>query len=187
MDYNLKTNIVCYAGGTCGDLLCALIDPNNAVVDRNRVVLTDERSQLKKPHLFDNDHDKDLYLVNMAQKYQSIPSHDFLYHKNRQHSIIGITIDKLDTAKKASMRFKNLHRPEVWVEMQQFCGAQTIDDYAQILMDFSISIALYATVVVKLENIINGSVLSDLDNQGILVIDNGKEIYRRWLTSTMFS
>ena len=186
VDPNLKTNIVCYAGGTCGDLICALIDPTDAVVDKNKIILTNDRSKLKKPHLFSNDVDKDLYILEITKKYQSIPSHDFAYHKTRQHSIIGIVIDKLSTAKIASSRFKKLHRPKVWNEMQKFCGAQTVDDYAQILIDFSNLIASQCDIVVKLENIINGTAILNFEKNGLYISNQGQEIYHRWLALDMF-
>lgn len=186
MDSGIIPNIVCYAGGTCGDLLCALIDPTDAVVDENKIILTKERSKLKKPHLFTNDNDKDAYIFNIAQKYQSIPSHNFDYHIARQHSIIGIVVTDLNIAKIAAARFKNLHRPEVWNNMQKSCGAQTVEEYAQILIDFSNLVALHCNNLVYLNSIIDGTVISELSRYGVDVSDSGKEIYDQWLTLDLF-
>jgi hypothetical protein len=45
---------VCYCGGTCGDLISALIDNSDAYLHNNTVKHASLRERLKKPHQFQN-------------------------------------------------------------------------------------------------------------------------------------
>ena len=62
----MTINIVCYAGGTCGDILTSLIDPKGAVLNTSgSISLPADRSKLKKPHLLPEIQDK-LDYINHA-------------------------------------------------------------------------------------------------------------------------
>jgi hypothetical protein len=65
-------NIVCYTGGTCGDMVSAILDVSGAYFKNTTVMFDQDRIQLKKPHLFASDQLKDQYLVEIAKKYKSI-------------------------------------------------------------------------------------------------------------------
>lgn len=134
--------------------------------------------------MFPSNKDKDDYLTQVVTDtdYRSISSHDLLYHVDRKHSFIGITCDDFDIALKAANRFKNFHRPHVWNEMQSACGATTVDDYAQMIIDFSNLVKQHTGRTVKLESIMNNNVLHELNNILPTPIDkNGHVVYLNWI------
>ena len=172
-------HIVCYMGGTCGDILTTIIDPTDAVLTERAVKLTPERSRLKKPHLFDNDKDKDKYVRDIKSVYNSIPSHNIAYHARYSHEFIGIVVDDRAVAEWAAERFKNLHRPHVWEEMQRHCGAGTVKMYAQSMLDFSNLVREHTSNLVQLERILAGTADTDLAMFGISC--PGKQLYQQWI------
>lgn len=167
--------IICYAGGTCGDLITALIDSKGAYFRNKAVMFEQDRLRFKKPHTFANDEEKDQYLQDMAIKYQSVPSHDIQYHIKRKHNFIGITVQDLSVAKWAANRFKELHRPHVWAEMTSVCGVTTIEDYAQTMIDFSNIVTQHTDRIITLESIKNGTVL-----QNSTLKNASKHFYQNW-------
>lgn len=176
--------IVCYMGGTCGDLISAIIDCRDTQFDRSRMIHTEIRQRLKKPHLFSTDKDKDDYLkqVEADTDYRSISSHDLTYHINSGHSFIGITCDDFKIALKAACRFKNFHRPHVWNEMQSASGAKTVDDYAQMILDFSNLVRQHTDKTVKLESIMSGNVLPELSDILKISFDKSSQnVYKNWM------
>lgn len=176
--------IVCYTGGTCGDLVSALIDPSNAILNfsNGTVQHSEARQRLKKPHLFSNSIDKDTYIQTIGQQYHSIPSHDLNYHVERKHEFISVTVKDFGLAMWAAERFRNCHRPHVWEEMTKVCGVDDIAGYAQILVDFSNMVAQHTNNVVELEDIATGQAVITLEN--ILSTDlplANKQFYQDWL------
>ena len=169
-------NIVCYAGGTCGDMVSAIIDPLGAYFKNATVMHEPDRARLKKPHLFASDQDKDQYLTDAGKKYQSIPSHDLNYHIQKGHKFIGITVREQDIALWAANRFKQLHRPHVWEEMAAVCGVDSVTEYAQIMIDFSNLVVQHTDSIVTLESICNGTALSNP-----ILHNANKTFYRDWL------
>ena len=168
--------IICYTGGTCGDVITALFDSTGTCYQGNTVMIDADRSRFKKPHEFVNDEEKDQCLVDMAVKYQSIPSHDLDYHVRRQHEFIGITVRDWTVALWAAQRFKDLHRPHVWTEMTAVCGAITVEDYAQLLIDFSNLIVQHTDKIITLESIQTGTAL-----QNPILQNADKDFYKTWL------
>lgn len=172
--------IVCYAGGTCGDLVCAMIDPMHAYLDNNVIRHAPERSKLKKPHLFDSDTSKHLYMKSLCLLYASLPSHDLDYHVRHAHDFIGVTVKDPATALWAAERFKALHRPSVWQEMQAVCGASSTHDYAQVLIDYADMIMNKTNKVLTLERILSGHAAQDLSL--LLEKEVHRDLYDQWLT-----
>lgn len=175
MERENMIEIICYAGGTCGDLITALIDSKGAYFQNTAVMFEQDRLRLKKPHTFANDEEKDQYLHDMALKYRSVPSHDIQYHIKRKHNFIGITVQDLNVAKWAAKRFKELHRPHVWAEMASACGVHSVEDYAQILIDFSNLLKQHTDRIITLESIKDGIVL-----QNSLLKNPIKNLYQNW-------
>jgi len=169
-------NFVVYMGGCCGDLISALIDPHTAQFKNTTVTFDSDRTRLKKPHMFASDEDKDQYLLTASSKYQSIPSHDLAYHIRKQHKFTGIAVKYWGVALWAAGRFKELHRPHVWAEMTAVCGADTVEGYAQMMIDFSNLIAQHTDSIVTLESICDGTAL---DNP--ILQHANKEFYENWL------
>jgi hypothetical protein len=177
-----QLTIVCYTGGTCGDLITALIDSRDVWVDDKSVRLPQIRQYLKKPHQFANDQEKDQYICSISKQYLSIPSHDFEYHKKNNHSIITIEVDTDSAALWAAKRFKQLHRDHVWQQMIATCGADSVQSYAQIMIDFSKMAVNCAQRSIKLTDIINGRALDVLESwPEITVAVDAKTIYNKWL------
>lgn len=167
--------IICYAGGTCGDLVTALIDSQGAYFRGKSVMFDLDRMRLKKPHTFDNDLERDQYLETMSARYRSIPSHDLDYHIRQGHEFTGIVVSDWPVALWAATRFKELHRPHAWQEMITACGATTVEDYAQIIIDFSKRIVRHTDKIITLESIRAGTVL-----QNQLLPTVSKNFYQNW-------
>jgi hypothetical protein len=182
LDHN-NINIVCYAGGTCGDLISAIIDPYDVVLNtaKGTVILPQQRIKLKKPHQFNSDTEKDWYIQSIPSG-SSISSHDLDYHVARQHQFVSITVKNFDIALWAAQRFKNLHRSHVWKEMQDFCGANTVEQYAQTLIDYSNMVNEKTDRIVPLENIVSAKVIFTLETiLNINVELTGQNFYQKWL------
>jgi hypothetical protein len=175
-------HIVCYTGGTCGDLVSAMIDARDAEIRESGAVFhAADRTRLKKPHLFVSDQEKDQYLESVIG-YLSISSHDTDYHMRRGHAFVSVGIQRLDTAIWAAQRFRDLHRPQVWQEMTARCGAETLEQYAQIMMDYSSMVANHTRDVVKLESIVQGTAVTELqDILGRPLQPDSVEFYHNWL------
>jgi hypothetical protein len=183
MDHTrLIPNIVCYVGGTCGDLLSAMLDSTGCTIANGSIKQEQQRQRLKKPHSFAGNEEKDQYLLSMTGVYKSVPSHDLAYHIERKHSFLSVVVENFDTAYWAADRFKQLHRPHVWNEMQRLCGAQTVKDYAQIIINFSKLVALHTQNVVLLDSIVEGRAVEQLEyitNKSLSTEAN--DLYTQWL------
>lgn len=173
-------NVVCYSGGTCGDLVSAMIDPKDAELKLSRIVMPQYRSRLKKPHQFVDSLAKDQYIQEISLTYRSIPSHDLQYHRGQD--FIGITVEDRCLAEQAARRFRDLHRPEVWAEMQKCCGAESIEQYAMVLIDFSTLVQQHATWTLKLEDIVAGLAIQRLVQIGKVVDETSQDLYQSWLS-----
>jgi hypothetical protein len=169
--------IVCYTGGTCGDLVTSLIDNKDSYFKNKAVMFAQDRTRFKKPHTFTNDVEKDQYLDEISHKYKSIPSHDLQYHIKRGHNFIGITVQDLSVARWASTRFKELHRPHVWEEMSSVCGVKSVEEYAQTMIDFSNLVVQHTNRIITLESIRDGTALQN----PILKNTNKTNFYQNWL------
>jgi hypothetical protein len=182
MEDHIVNYIVCYTGGTCGDLITAMIDPRNVTLVDTTIVLSKHRQQLKKPHLFTNNQEKTEYLDEIFLNYNSIPSHDLDYHVAFNHKLISIAVQDFQTAIWAATRFKQLHRPHVWQEMCQACGVDNIKGYAQALIDYSNMVAQHTTNVLQLEHIVSGQVVESLEKiLNTTLTSTSTDIYRNWL------
>lgn len=156
---------VVYMGGTCGDVITAMIDWANSSFnqDLGTMILASDRQRLKKPAQFANDTEKDLYVSEVRTKYHSLPSHDIDYHVQRQHDFVGITVDSLDLALWAALRFKTAHRPHVWHEVQSATGITTVDQYAKLIIHYSSKIKSVAPKIIRLEDVLQGHAVSAIE------------------------
>lgn len=174
--------IVCYTGGTCGDLITAMIDHRDATFYFKAVMHDKQRQQLKKPLSFANDEEKDVYLQQISGQYNSIPSHDLDYHVKRKHQFISITVEDPKAALWAANRFKRLHKPHVWQEMQQACGSTTVEEYAEILRHYSNMVKQHTDKIIPLESIQQGSAIKELESVlSIQINQSGQTLYHNWL------
>ena len=86
------------------------------------------------------------------------------------------------TALWASQRFRDLHRPQVWEQMVSVNNADTIEKYAQDILDWSSWIKQETDRVIYLEDILDGcnrEVLSSI----ITIEPAGVDFYKHWLES----
>ena len=174
--------IVCYTGGSCGDLITAMIDHRDATFSYNAVMHDKQRQRLKKPLSFSNDEEKDVYLQQISKQYNSIPSHDLDYHVKSKHEFVSITVEDPKVALWAATRFKNLHKPHVWQEMQQACGSTTVQDYSEILRQYSNMVRQHTDKTRPLESIRQGRAIQELESVLSIQVDRaGENLYRNWL------
>lgn len=177
-------DIVVYMGGCCGDLVSALIDPTGARLNTlNRTVdHCSERQRLKKHALFADDTAKDNYLQAMSSLYLSVPSHDLEYHVRRQHRFIGILVRDSATALWAARRFKQAHRLEVWQSIKKSHSIDYVEQYAQLMLDYSNLLLTCTDLVIDLEDIVRDralSVLAALTNRTLGIC--AETFYNDWL------
>lgn len=172
-------NIVCYMGGTCGDLIVSVIDPKHTKFHESAMKLPLERYKLKKPHLFSNDEEKTEYIKSLENTYLSIPSHDTPYHIKEKHNFISISVTDLKSANWAASRFKGLHAPHVWEEMVSYSGARTVKDYANSLIHYSELIKNHTDKLINLNDILNGNLIEHLSKY--ISTPLSKNLYKNWL------
>lgn len=184
MESDLDTTIVVYMGGSCGDLVTAMIDHNDVGFNFgfDTVKLTPQRQRLKKPHEFVDDQDKDNYLESISRTYKSVPSHDIEYHTRRRHSFVGITVTDPSTALWAAQRFRYAHRPRVWQSMAEACGITHVEQYAQLLLDYGSMIRNRTDRLVDVKAIRQGELLPHLERALNRKLDStAQQCYRNWL------
>jgi hypothetical protein len=172
-------NIICYLGGTCGDLVTAVIDNAGCYIQGGAIALDHKRQLLKKSWQFSNDNARDEYVEQISQVYKSIPSHDVEYHLRSNHSFVAIVVNNKSTATWASSRFKSLHKAHVWEEMKSINQADTVEKYAQDMLDWSSWIKQNTTKTISLEDILNGCLeqrISSIINQAPIDIN----LYQQW-------
>jgi hypothetical protein len=152
-------------GGACGDLITAMIDPQGTSFHGSlrKMNISSDRQRLKKPYNFANDLEKDIYLDEMSEIYASVPSHDIEYHVRRGHKFIGIRVQEFDVALWAAERFKNVHRAPVWESIKQGCNIDNVEQYAQLLIDYSNMISNHTNDLLDLESIVSGRIVPDLE------------------------
>jgi hypothetical protein len=63
--------------------------------------------------------------------------------------------------------------------MTAFCGADTVESYAQMIMDFGNMLANYTDNLLYLDDIINGNAIRQLNELGYQT--PGEDKYKKWL------
>jgi hypothetical protein len=174
---------VVYMGGACGDLITTMIDPTGAEFDSQdrRMLLPDNRMRLKRPHDFVTDEQKDQYLDSVRGVYTSVPSHDVDYHVKRGHRFIAITVTDQSDALWAAVRFKNVHRPQVWQTVCEGWRIRTVEEYAQLMMDNSRWLAEKTRSTIDLGSIRSGQAVPKLEHLiGRKITENAVHCYTKW-------
>ena len=172
-------------GGCCGDFVAAAIDSCDCELNhvQHRMRLPKHRERLKKTHLFANDSERNQYVELIQQQYRSIPSHDLDYHLRQQHRFIAVTVTDIATAQWAAHRFQHSHRPEIWQEFCQQFGIRTLDNYAELMLNYSKMIRTKTPDIIALEDILSGQALIQLDSiLGLDLNTTQQEFYQQWLS-----
>lgn len=172
--------IICYMGGTAGDLVTATIDGKDTRLDDRKVIISAERSKLKKPHLFTNSSETVDYIKSMAENYSSLPSHCLDFHLEQRQDFVGIVVNTMETAIWAATRFKELHLPHVWEEVMKYGNISKVEEYASMMLNFSETIKKYTNKIISLEDILSGNLLAELDRLNIQLTN--PSLYEIWLS-----
>ena len=96
--------------------------------------------------------------------------------------IIGITVQDKALACWAAERFKRLHRPHVWEEMTQVCGATSVDEYAEMMIHFGNLVRSKTQKILQLENILAGNLIKDLETLEVSSNGLNTPLYQQWLS-----
>lgn len=177
-------DIVVYMGGCCGDLVTALIDTTSVSLNTSTssVVLSSDRQRLKKPFLFPDDQHKDIYLEEISMMYKSVSSHDHDYHVRRGNKFIGISVKNYTTALWAATRFKQIHRPDIWHSVKKSHCIDHVEQYAQMMLDYSYLLLDSTDSIIDLEDILQGQALTMLSQLTNHKLDTrAKNFYNNWL------
>lgn len=170
-------------GGTCGDLITAMIDPTGAGFDLalRKMTLPPERMRLKRPQDFPDDQAKDAYLESVAGIYASVPSHDIDYHVQRQHRFLGITVQDPAQALWAAQRFREVHSDRVWHTVSQGWNIHTVEQYAQLMTDHGTMLQHKTMHIIGLEDITAGRAVPILERIIGRKLDKGSvSCYHNW-------
>ena len=114
----------------------------------------------------------------MSGFYGSLSSHDLDYHVERRHDFIGISVYQREMALWAAARFQRMHAPHVWQEMVNHCGAGSLDQYAQVLLDFSARLADHTSKIINLADILDGTAIDTLERLVDHPVD--RSFYHDW-------
>ena len=175
--------IICFAGGTAGDLVVGVLDPRNCLYDNQQgsITLEKDRYTMKKFWLFNNEQDKDEYIDKVFKKYNSLPSHDVDFHINTTNrNVIGITCFDKSLRLQSAKRFKSLHRPYVWDSLRKVTDTETIDQYSNDILEISRKLKQKFPTI-DLQEIIGGDLINSLKILGHEIPAEGLRLYESWL------
>jgi len=178
-----RKTIVCFAGGTAGDLVVGVLDPRNCSYDYDHgsINLEEDRYAMQKFWKFDDDIKKDAYLKEAFKSYDSLPSHDVDFHfKNKTNDVLGITCFDEDLRRKSARRFKSLHRPWIWESLRFVTDTETIEKYTNDILKISRKLKDRFNTI-DLEDIIKGNLIKNLQSLGYEISDEGIKLYETWL------
>jgi len=172
--------LILYMGGCCGDIVTGLIDTKGISIISRQCVVLKERAKLKRSFSFANAAEKDYYIASASRYWRSLPSHDADYHMQNNHGYLGIVCSDLKTAMWAATRFRKLHSDTVWERISKASGANTIEEYAQLIMDFSNMIKSSTHKTIELGDIVQGNAIEKLKE--LTQLDDCASImYNQWL------
>jgi hypothetical protein len=172
-------DIICYIGGTCGDLVTSVIDSTDSKLDGSKIYTMLSRSKLKSSLFLNSEIEQLNYIKEMESKYLSIPSHKIDLHIKYKHPYITIFTENYDLALWCANRYKNLNKPDVWENMTKI-NNDTIESYAQTIIqtcNYSVS---HTDRVITLEDILSGNLLSRLSQYVNTPLN--EKLYEEWLS-----
>ena len=170
-------DIICYAGGMCGDIVTSVIDSSHSVLIGPRIYTNMHRSKLKSNLFIVSEADQLDYIKEMEAKYLSIPSHNTALHVKHKHPYITIFTENYDLAFWCATRFKKLHPADVWERL----GADSVESYANNIIESCKYSAAHTDKIIMLEDILSGNLLSALSKYVTTPLN--KKLYDRWLNN----
>ena len=173
--------IICFAGGTYGDIVTVMLDSKNCklVQDKGYPIFTlpKDRIKLKLPHLFLNAEEKNNYIKQMNKKYLSIPSHDLDFHLQNKHNFFGVVCEDKNLRLKASKRFKTLYQ-----NPENMSNSTSIEQYANDILEMSKKIINSGNQYIDLAQIISGNLIDVIERKhNIEINEKNKNFYKNWL------
>lgn len=175
---------IVYMGGCCGDLVASILDWKDTKFDLayRKINFPLRRQKLKKFYEFSSDKEKDHYVVESSYFYKSLPSHDIDYHLRHDHYVIGITAKTQEAAQWAARRFKSAHKPRVWEQVCKSHQIESVEQYANLIVDYSTWIESKIAKTISLEHILKGNLIEDLQKITAIPLDKrSKNHYSSWL------
>ena len=174
-------DIICYAGGTCGDIVASVIDSTDSQLEGSRIQTSMTRSKLKSWLHGMSEAELLGYIESMKLCYLSIPSHRIDFHLKHKHDYITTYADSYELAHWCATRFKNLHPPVVW---QKLMNGGTVEDYANIILNTSSHMAEHTDKVISLRDILDGNLLDSLSKY--IKTPLNQDLYFSWLAKQRF-
>jgi hypothetical protein len=166
-------------GGTCGDLVTAVIDSTDSKLDGSKIYTMLSRSKLKSDLFLNSEIEQLNYIKEMESKYLSIPSHKIDLHVKYKHPFITIFTENYDLALWCANRYKNLNRPDVWENMNKFNNL-TVESHAQTTIDSCRYLASHTDKIIALEDMLSGNLLSKLSKYVKTPLN--EKLYEEWLS-----
>lgn len=180
---SVRKTIICFAGGTSGDLAVSVLDPRNCTYDtkNGRIKIAMDRAGMKKFWKYNDVETKIQYIKQAFAMYDSLPSHDVDFHlANNHQEVIGITCFDENLREKSAIRFKDLHRSEVWDSLPKVCKTETVQQYSDDILQISRKLERAFTTI-DLSEIIKGDLISRFTGLGYEIGRESVKIYNDWL------
>ena len=180
---NESKTIVCFAGGTSGDIVVAVMDPKNCKHDpeKARIKIPKDRAEMKMFWTFQGVEQKNNFIRKTFENYDTIPSHDVNFHISQgAENVLGITCFDKDLRDRSAKRFKAIHTDQDWDSLLKVTKTETVDQYSDDIL--SISKKLNDNFpTIDLSSIINGTLIEKLGALGYQIPDVGISLYDRWI------
>jgi len=171
-------DIICYAGGMCGDLVTSVIDSTDSMLSNARIYTIMDRSKLKSNLFLHTEEDQLKYIKEMETRYLSIPSHSIDLHVKYKHSFITVYTENYDLALWCATRFKNLHTHDVWSTLTN--GDGSVESYATTIIQSCKYSQAHTDKIIMLEDILSGNLLSTLSKYVKTPLN--EKLYQEWLS-----
>ena len=173
--------VVSHIGGTCGDLITAVIDSTDTHINWTAAVkLPMNRVTLKQGKL-KTDNEVSQYLLDIFKKYKSVSSHSPIPIENIK--LINPVIYDKKIAIWAAHRFTRVNLKKPYNDyMCREC--KNDEEYANILLDHCQFVTEMNTnpdtILIDVRDIVEGNLIKKLQNYIDTELDNN--FYQRWLS-----
>lgn len=180
---HLPIDIVAYTGGSCGEMVTAVIDPTGYHFNgRYLELLKYDRSKLKNRE-WDfslSNIDRDNAINELALKYRSLPSHKLDYHAFRKHDVIFIDATQPGMEEWVFNRINDIHsgKHKQWLNLEKDKESYINNFYPS--QQFLLPIAKR---IIKLRDILEGKLIDVLKTYVATPLNEA--LYYTWLDQTL--
>ena len=178
---HLPIDIVAYTGGSCGEMVTAVIDPTGYHFNgRYLELLKYDRSKLKNRE-WDfslSNIDRDNVINELALKYKSLPSHKIDYHVLRKHDVIFIDSTEPGIDEWVFNRLHDIHGKNEWLNLEKDKEVffNNLQENQQVMLSI-------AKRVIKLRDILEGKLIDVLKTYVSTPLN--ESLYYTWLEQTI--